>query len=369
MKILEITSGLDVSGATTHCLLLARELTDRGHEIVFLCRPDSWISQRAQEEGFEVIESTMHRWPADELRRISSLIADRGIDLVHTHMSRAHFFGVLLRWMSGIPCVATAHNCRVQFHWMFNDMVIAVSEKTRRFQESYNLVQPNRIRTIHNFIDDRNIGRLSAQERREVRQSFGISDEQFLVGAVGAVLPKKGQLHLIRALPRLLEQTPHAKLLVVGDLDVTDYVAKVKNEARKLAVDSHIIWAGRRNDIARIVSAFDVSVLASLEENLPLVILEAMAASVPVVATDVGGVAECLVHGETGLLVPPSDPCALGQAISSLAGSCDTRIAMGKAGRRRLLQAFSSHSQVRGIEEALQSVAFDRRVHTRARAA
>lgn len=365
MKILEITSGLDVSGATTHCLLLGRELSERGHEIVFLCRPDSWIAEQAQEEGFDVIESTMHRWPADELRRVSTLIANRGIDLVHTHMSRAHFFGVLLRWMSGVPCVATAHSCRVQFHWMFNDMVIAVSEKTRRFQESYNLVQPHRIRTIHNFIDDRNIDRLSDQERREVRQSFGLTDGQLLVGAVGAVLPKKGQLHLVRALPRLLEQAPDAKLLVVGDLDVTDYVTRVKAEAKKLGVDSHIMWAGRRNDMARVVPAFDVSVLASLEENLPLVILEAMAASVPVIATDVGGVAECLLHGETGLLVPPSDTHALGQALASLAASRQTRNAMGEAGRRRLLHAFSSHSQVRGIEEALQSVAFARHVHTR----
>lgn len=368
MKIMQITSGLEVNGATTHCLLLARELTARGHEIIFLCRPGSWIGKQAAADGFEVIDSDLNRWPADELRRITRIVHNRGVDLVHTHMSRAHFFGVLLRWMSGVPCVATAHSCRVQFHWMFNDLVIAVSDKTRRFQESYNLVRPHRIVTIHNFIDDRHIGQLQDSERREVRQSLGASDDDLLVGAVGAVFPRKGQLYLIRALPHLLEKTPNAKLLVVGDLDAKDYLAKVKAEAESLGVASRIVWTGRRNDVSRILPALDMSVLASIEENFPLVILEAMAASVPVVATDVGGVAECIVPDKTGLLVPPCDPDALGHALASLATSPQRRESMGEAGRRRLLNSFSAHSQANEIEAALSDVV-GRRAHVRARAA
>ena len=366
MKIMEITSGLDVNGVTTHCLLLARELADRGHEMVFLCRPDSWIGKQAHVEGFEVIESNLRRWPSNELRRISTFIQSQGIDLVHTHMSRAHFFGVLLRWMSGVPCVATAHSCHVQFHWMFNDMVIAVSEKTRRFQESYNLVQPHRIRTIHNFIDDRNIDRLSDSDRHEVRHSFGIGDDDILVGAVGAVLPKKGQHYLIRALPKVLEEVPNAKILVVGSLDSTDYVDEIKAEAETLGVASQVVWAGQRDDIARIVPACDLTALASLEENFPLVILESMAASVPVVATDVGGVSECVLPGETGLLVPPANTNALAKALTVLAGSPQDRAALGEAGRRRLFGSFSSHSQVRDIEQALSSVVLGHHQHARA---
>ncbi len=368
MKIMQITSGLDMNGATTHCLLLARELKQRGHEIVFLCRPNSWIRERASAEGFEAVESDLHRWPADELRRISTYVQSRGVDVVHTHMSRAHAFGVLLRWKSGVPCVATAHSCLVQFHWMFNDLVIAVSDKARRFHESYNLVQPHRIRTIRKFIDDQHIHRLPDHERREIRQSFGVGDQNLLLGAVGTVLPKKGQLHLIRALPQLLEQVPNAKLLVVGDLGPADYVSKVKGEAKALGVDSKIIWAGGRNDVSRIVPAMDVSVLASLEEDFPLAILEAMAASVPVVATDVGGVAECVSVRETGLLVPPGDSDALARALASLAASPQTREAMGEAGRRRLLRSFSTRSQTNEVEKALSSVVH-RRAPARARAA
>ncbi len=163
MKIMQIVSGLADEKTTRHCLVLAQELAERGHEIIFLCRPDSWIGERAEAEGFRMVESDLHRWPADELRRISTYVQNRGIDLVHTHMSRAHFFGVLLRWKSGVPCVATAHSCHVQFHWMFNDLVIAHSENIRRFQESYNLVRSDRIVTIDKFINDRHVGESRSQ--------------------------------------------------------------------------------------------------------------------------------------------------------------------------------------------------------------
>lgn len=365
MRIMQITSGLTVNGATTHSLLVGRELATRGHDVVFLCRPDSWIGQEAASEGFDVLTSDMHRWPADELRRISTYIQHRGIDLVHTHMSRAHFFGVLLRWMSGVPSVATAHNCRVQFHWMFNDLVIAVSDKTRRFQESYNLVSPRKIVTIHNFVDEDKICDLSDEQRRQLRASFGVKDEDVLFGAVGAVFSRKGQLHLIRALPHLLEKAPNAKVLLVGDVDCPKYARQVKAEAETLGVASRVVWAGERDDASRILPAFDVSVLASLEENFPLVLLEAMAASLPVVATDVGGVAECVVSGKTGLLVPPADPAAMGEALASLAVSPESRKAMGQAGRMRLLRSFSARSQIHSVEKALASVV-RQRSHARA---
>ncbi|MHB8903411.1 MAG: glycosyltransferase family 4 protein, partial [Thermoguttaceae bacterium] len=306
-----------------------------------------------------------HRWPADELRRISAYVRNRGFDLVQTHMSRAHFFGVLLRWMADVPCVATAHNCRVQFHWMFNDLVIALSDKTRRFHESYNLVRPNRIVTIHNFIDDAGFDPMSQQQRREVRRSLGVDDGDLVFGAIGPIAPRKGQLYLVRALPQLLEATPHARLVLAGELDSPEYAELVKAEAKALGVDSRISWVGRCDDTARIVPAFHVTVLASAQENLPLVLLESMAASVPIVATDVGGVGECVVSGQTGLLVPPADPAALGRALVSLAVSPEGREAMGQAGRRRLLRCFSTRAQTGAIEKALSTVV-RRRVHVRA---
>ena len=153
MKIMEIVSGTRVNGAILHCLLLSRELVRRGHQVTLVCRPGSWISRQMVDGPIDAFRSDLHRWPPDELRRIAGVIRQRQIDVIHTHTSRANFFGILLRWMTGVPSVATAHSRHVQLHWMFNDRVIAVSEADRRYQRTHNLVRGSRIETIHNFID------------------------------------------------------------------------------------------------------------------------------------------------------------------------------------------------------------------------
>ncbi len=154
MKIMEIVSGAGADRATAHCLGLVRRLARRGHVVTVVCRRGAWIEEQLAAgsghlgERIDVVESDLHRWPADELRRIARLAHQRRIEVVHTHMSRAHAFGVLLRWRSGLPCVATAQNCHVQLHWMFNDRVIAFSDTARRFHRSYNLVRADRMVTI-----------------------------------------------------------------------------------------------------------------------------------------------------------------------------------------------------------------------------
>ena len=107
---------------------LREELAARGHGVTLVCRPGAWIEHELRGGPVDVVLSDLHRWPTDELRRVAALVDARAIDVVHTHMSRAHFFGVLLRWFSDVPVVATAHNRRIQPHWMFNDGVIAVCE-------------------------------------------------------------------------------------------------------------------------------------------------------------------------------------------------------------------------------------------------
>jgi hypothetical protein len=97
MNILEIVSGRRVNGATMHAVLLSRELAVRGHSVTVVCRPGVWIEQERRGSAVDVFPSDLHRWPADELRRIAAFVDARAIDVVHTHMSRAHFFGALLR--------------------------------------------------------------------------------------------------------------------------------------------------------------------------------------------------------------------------------------------------------------------------------
>jgi len=362
VRILEIISAPEVNGAVIHCLQLSQELARRGHQVLVACRPGAWIERQLAGGPIEVIPSDLHRWPPDELSRMAAVIRQKSVDVVHTHMSRAHFFGVLLRWFSGVPCVATAHNRLLQLHWMFNDHVIAVSEATRRFQHRVNLVRNSRLTTIRNFIDDRHRRSVLPDRRAAVRAQLGVDASSPLVGVVGAVIPRKGQVYLVRALPKILAACPTARFLLVGTMEFTsEYVREVHAVADRLGVASRIVWTGHRDDVAEILAALDLFVLPSLEESLPLTILEAMACGLPVVATAVSGIPEVVRQNETGILVPPRDSDALADAIISLLGDPERRRQFGQAGQRVVKTHHSIETQVTAIEQALARVAGQRR--------
>lgn len=362
MNILQIVSAGDINGAVVHCALLTRELVRREHKVTLVCKPHAWVGQQVSELPVEVVRSDLHRWPLDELRRIGQIARERNIDAIHTHMSRAHAFGVMLRMRTGIPCVATAHNRYVQLHWMFNDFVIGNSTATTRFHRRYNLVRRQRSRTIPIFIDEQAIASVGEDARQRLRQSFGIEPNHVLVGQIGDVIPRKGLLYLVRSLPAVLAQNPQVRLLVVGQAkNSADYVEQIKREADELDVAHAIHWAGQRRDVADLLAAIDIVALASLEESLGLSLLEAMAAARPVVASRVGGIPEVVVDGETGLLVPPTDTKALAAGIVRLAADPALRTRLGAAGRARVTAHFSTAAITDQIESVYRQIAGERR--------
>lgn len=355
MRIMEIVSGTAVNGAVVTCLGTARALRARGHEVTVVCRPQAWIAEQLRNDDIPVIYSDLKRSPT-QLRHIARVAREQAVDVVHTHMSSANFFGVLLRYMARIPCVATAHNRYLQLHWMFNDYVIACSEATRKFHHRVNLVRKSRIEVVHNFVDDRRFAGLTRDDGNPVRQEFGIADDRMLMGIIGDVIPRKGMLHLVRALPDIVRQIPQAHLLCVGH-PKPDYAELVKAEADRLGVGRHITWAGSRSDIARVLSALDLYVLPSLEESLPLSILEAMAAGCPIVATAVGGIPESVEDGRNGFLVPPAQPIPLASAIVRVLSDESLRRRLSGASRQMVRERFSVDSHMTRLEQIFQRVA------------
>ncbi len=353
MRIMEIVSGTGVNGAVINCLEIAKALHVRGHQVTMLTRPNAWVGKRAAAAGIEVLQSHLKRYPS-ELKRVADDIRKRQIDVVHTHMSSANFFGVILRRILGIRnVVASAHNRYFQLHWMFNDRVIAVSEATRKFHCRYNGVAKSRIDVVHNFIDQKRFQDLDPRERNDIRNEFGFSPEHRLIGIIGDVIPRKGLIHLVRALPEIVHRVPNVQI-VCGGKPNKKYQMRVKAEAENLGVDDYITWLGLRDDVARILAMLDVYALPSLEENLPLSILEAMACGIPVVASAVGGIPECVLDGTTGFLVPPANPKKLGESISTVLCQPQLAQSMGHASSRRVQDQFSIGSQVEKIETIFQ---------------
>ena len=358
LNILQVVSGLGVNGAVIHCELLTRALIARGHRVTVLARPGAWVGERLRQAGVRVVDGDMARWPPGDLRRIAALVQGEGFDVIHTHMTRADNFGIFLKWLTGVGCVATAHAHTVHPHWALADQVIAVSEATRRYHRRFNYVPARRIETIRNFIDfDRFAGVDICAARRRVRTPLGLDEATPLVGTLGHVVARKGQLHLVRALARLRASVPNVRLAVVGNAQPR-YLNECQAEATRLGVSDRIFWTGERTaDAPEIMAALDVYASSAVVEPFGMVVAEAMAAGRPVVATEVGGVPEFVTPGETGWLVPPKNPAALADALAHVLCLEDAaRNAVAARGRAHVQANFTLESQVPRIEAVLTRV-------------
>ena len=351
MRVLQVVSAGDINGAVMHVWNVMHQLQNRGHEVFLACPPGAWLA--TQFPADQVIETNMTRWPLHESRRIARMIRELQIDVTHTHQSRAHSFGVMLRWLFGIPSVATAHNCRIQLHWALNNQVIGVSEQTTRFHRRFNGVRGRRMTTVHNFVDVDQF-QFNRGSRECVRDELGIDARRTVGVILGTVMEKKGLHYAVEALPSVLRQAPDFHLLIVGSPRPRDvpYHEQLQRQARHLGVEDRITWAGTRNDVAALLNASDMLVSASLEENFPISLLEAMACGLPTVATRVGGVPECVLDGETGRLAPAKNVAALIEAIVEL---CDpaAQARCGAAARQRVVAHFSASSQIPKLEAVL----------------
>ena len=233
---------------------------------------------------------------------------------------------------------------------LFCDRIIAVAEavKTAIVKRG---APPSRIEVVHNGITPADCQ--PAREPGEVRKEFHLADDQKLIGEVGYLCKNKGQHVLIKAACSIIREFPDAVFMFVGeDLQETGkYRRKLQNMTRELGIENNVIFTGYRSDIPDLMNAFDMFVLPSFAEGLPVTILEAMAARKPVIATPAGGNTEIVVHGKTGMVVPYGDHHQLSEAILRLLQNPEKDRLMGQKGYERV-QAYFSLGQM--VERTFQ---------------
>ena len=209
---------------------------------------------------------------------------------------------------------------------------VAVSEATARLVEGDARLEADSIVVVHNGVPA--AGRVAAPER-------AVSGD--IVGSIGRLEPQKGFDVLIDALARL----PRVSAVVAGEGPQRD---ALERRARAEGIAERFLLPGWTNDVGRLLRGFDVFVLASRFEGLPLTLLEAMEAGLPIVATGVGGVGEAVADGETALVVPPEDPIALAAAIEALLADRELARRLGAAARERWRKAFDLPIMVAAYE-------------------
>ena len=214
-------------------------------------------------------------------------------------------------------------------------------------------VSPARVTVIHNGIP---LGRMTTSvDRSQIRALLGIVDDALVFVIVANLIAYKGHLDLVAALAGISGVLPEKwTLLVVGRDDGVG--PSLLDAARSGEIERHIRLVGPRTDIPQLLRAADVAVLSSHEEGFPTAVLEYMIAGLPVVATDIGGTGEAVSDGETGYLVPPRDPQALGAALLRLANDRAARRSMGAAGRARACELFTLEACVAAYNRLFQGL-------------
>lgn len=298
--------------------------------------------------------------------RLASFIRSSGIALVHTNGTKAHLLGSLAAVLATKPVVwhvrdflGSGFQERVLLR-LAKACATKVLVNSNAVARSFAGLRQSKVLTVYNGVDAQRF--YLGVDGAEIRQELGIGLDVPLVGMVGIMTPWKGQDVFLRALPTVRARFPGARFLLVGDeIYVTEghggYRAQLVRLADALGVPSQVLFMGYRDDVHRMMAALDVLVHASIEpEPFGRVLIEGMAAGRAVIASNAGGVPEIVIHGETGLLVPPGDATALAEAIIKLLENPPLRQMMGKRGRERVESEFSLEKHVETVSRIYQSI-------------
>lgn len=357
MRIAHLVTSGELAGGQAVALRLARAARSAGHDALFLSPTEGPFLTATAEDGFraELVDVT-RTFRLGGLVRLTRLLRRLRVDLLHTHVHVAP--SILGRVAARAAGVAVVSHLHIENHFRRRRIaraplvaldnatarlcarLPAVSEATRRAFEEQGF--PRRLlETVHNGVD---VAALDAIASPELRRRVGVREDALLLGHVGRLAPVKGQRELVEALALIAPRHPRAHVVFVGaDLETGGaYGVELRRLADELGVADKVSFAGYVSDGAAAIRELDVLVLPSWIEGLPLVVLEAMAQERPVVATAVGGTAEAVVDGETGLLVSPRDVPALAAALERLIGDDELRRRLGTAGRARVEERFDA---------------------------
>jgi glycosyltransferase involved in cell wall biosynthesis len=286
-------------------------------------------------------------------------------DVVHCHNLFPFLIGSLAARLSGgIPVVMTKHGIKLPDRGigrrlvralLRRDYAVSVSPEAARLMTAWMRPGSRPVRYIANGIATAPYDNLPTREA--ARAQLGLPAASFIVGIVSRVALCKGHLVLLDAFARVLSERPGAVLLIVG---TGPELPAVSARIQELGSAGPVIVLGERRDIPCILAALDVLCLPSEMEGMPMTVLEAMAARLPVVASNVGGIPEIVDHGRTGLLVPPRSVDDLAAALLQVAGDPARAREMGRAGRRKLLQAFSLDNALAAYEQCYREALLER---------
>ena len=373
LTVLRAITRLNIGGPAIHAILLTRGLQNERFRSVLVSGQEGPgegnlldLADRCSVRPVMVEELGREVSLANDLaavRQLYRLIRQEQPHVVHTHMAKAGTAGRLAARLAGVPIVLHTYHGHV-FHSYFSppktafflaierllarltDCIVAVGDKQRDELIGYRVAPAQKIVSIPLGLDIEPMLSVEA-ERGRLRAELGLNGVHRLVGIVARLVPIKAHEVFIEAAARIRREVPNVRFLIIGD---GERRAELEERARRIGVRDEALFLGWRKDMRAVYADLDVVVLSSLNEGSPVALIEAMAAARPVVSTNVGGVGEVVANGRSGLLVPPRDPGALAEAVTTILSEPGTGERLANAARRAVYPKYSSERLVADVE-------------------
>jgi len=383
LRVMHIITRLILGGAQENTLLTVEALQRReGWDARLVTGPplgpEGELLTRARENGVAVdvidpMRRAINPWrDLAAYRALCRAIREYRPHVVHTHSSKAGILGRHAAKRCGVPCIVhTIHG--LPFHpyetplknrlYIFLekkaakkcDLIITVADAMTEQALAAGVGERSVFRTIYSGIEIDMFRPLSAKERDDVRRRLGVPPDAAVICKVARLFELKGHEFLLRAMPRIIEKIPSARLVLVGDGVLRGELAET---AEKLGMAGRVVFAGLvpPDEMRDYVGMSDVVVHCSLREGLARVLPQALLCGVPVVSYDIDGAREAVIDGETGRLVPPESVDELAEAIVELLTDRGEARRMAERGRRRCLEMFDAGKMADQIALAYERI-------------
>ncbi len=357
IKIGFVIWSLGLGGAEQVVIRLATGLVRRGHEVtVFTLNDPGVFADKMTLLGIPVI-SVEKRGKVDfaVLRKLAGEFRSRKIEVVHTHLWGANFWGRIAARMAGVP-VVIAHEHGMQpwrkgLHFFLDrilapacDLVLFASREVMEGYRKKTGIPQSKCRFLPNGV----ACDYETEDREFLRRHMGWLASDRVILSVGRLSPEKGHEDLLRAFAEVVRLMPRAKLVLVGDGPQRGALQEL---GKRLGLDGQVVFAGFQDDVSRWLIGADVYVQPSRREGLPLAVLEAMVLGLPVIATRVGDMEQVIESGQEGYLVPPEDPEAIAEKLLDVLQHPDLQGPVTAAARRTVQERFSLDRMVEAVEE------------------
>jgi glycosyltransferase involved in cell wall biosynthesis len=359
IKVVQITHDLALGGLQRVIVNICRTIDKFKFDISVLCLRELGCFQKEIESlGVQVTLIPQKDHGADYLSflKVASYLKKNKPDVIHTHNTQPFIDGSIAAFLTGGKRIIHTDHARSfpdKWRYMFAEQVmshfahtvVGVSEHTSENLIKYEHISPSKIKTIPNGIDPSPFD--LSFDKKNKRKELGISENGPILGVAVRLSEQKGISYLLKAMPGIIAEHPTVTLVIAGDGPLKH---ELINEANNLGIIKNVSFLGLRLDMAELLNIFDVYVMPSLWEGLPMVILEALAVGCPIVATDVGGIGSAVIDGSNGFLVESKNSSELENAIKTVLKNPDLQEKFSKYSKNLFYEKYDARIMTAAYE-------------------